>query len=255
MSPSAIGAETAATTSGSAATTKNHASTGTTAEPGVWSNEVELLHSSADPEDINDKHAAAFADYDGDGRRDLFVTGGGGGGRGSRATTISCTTSWRTTSRTSRRRGMTNKQGSGRFVLWFDYDRNGTLDAYVGHFLRPVHREENRNKLWHNDAGHFRDVAQMANVGEFGQALSGESADLDGNDYRDLIVVPQSPTRLYVNRGDGTFKRESLGVDLAESVAAGDYDNDGDLDLFISRGRRNGVPQLSKLLRHDTGGT
>src|SRR5262245_9662264 len=87
--------------------------------------------------------------------------------------------------------------------------------------------------------------------------------DMDGDGDLDLFLVQSGsvlkpnvkdpPNRLYRNRGDGTFEDVTAGsgTDVAGygmGVAAGDYDNDGDVDLFVT----NAGPNI--LLRNDGAG-
>ncbi|MFN8603518.1 MAG: CRTAC1 family protein [Candidatus Binatia bacterium] len=120
-----------------------------------------------------------------------------------------------------------------------DYDRDGYPDLFVVRGdLGPAHLFRNRGD------GTFTDVAEQAGVavgpGRYSSATFG---DVDGDGWRDLIVVGFDGTQpvLLRNRGDGTFEDITAGSGLllpqlhSFSASFGDYDRDGDLDLFVSR--------------------
>jgi hypothetical protein len=89
----------------------------------------------------------------------------------------------------------------------------------------------------------------------------GAFLDLDGDGWLDVLLLdgrgfdagaPSGRSRLYRNRHDGTFAdvSERIGLDLpihALGVAAADYDNDGDIDLYVTAVGPN------RLLRNDAG--
>ena len=151
----------------------------------------------------------AVADFDNDGRLDLFVTGYGGN------------VLYRNLGN-CKFEDVTEKAGvrGGGFstgAAWADYDRDGHVDLFVS---RYVHVD--LNNLPEFGKGKFcRYKGVLVQCGPWG--LQGES---------DL---------LYHNRSDGTFEEVSVhaGVNDAQGrfglgVVWGDYDNDGWPDLFVA---------------------
>ena len=148
-----------------------------------------------------------------------------------------------------------------------DYDRDGWLDLYVGNYVqysvetdRPCTNLAGRrdyctpevyaaqaDRLYRNlGDGRFADETAAALPGAaFGPALGVSSADFDGDGWIDIYVANDVHANLlWLNQGDGTFREGGLlsGVALSGDgateasmgVDAGDFDNDGDFDLFMT---------------------
>ena len=148
-----------------------------------------------------------------------------------------------------------------------DYDRDGRLDLFVGNYLSytlaghtqcydragapdycaPETSRPHPDVLYRNRGdGTFEDVTATAGLGrEFGPALGSATADFDGDGWIDLFVAnDQRENQLWMNQGDGTFANRALAAGAAlgaggnakadMGVDAGDFDNDGDEDLFIT---------------------
>jgi|GEM_PF-1717079 len=121
-----------------------------------------------------------------------------------------------------------------------DYDRNGTIDLYA------VRGNIGPNLLFRNEGdGTFKEVAGFGGVGLQSPAGTSSSAplfcDLDGDGWLDLFVgaVQGGPPALFRNDRDGTFTNvfAKSGIAVTRdtfSAACGDYDRDGDLDLFLA---------------------
>ncbi|MEO5823885.1 MAG: CRTAC1 family protein [Vicinamibacteraceae bacterium] len=120
-----------------------------------------------------------------------------------------------------------------------DVDNDGDLDLFIhrGGWEIPM-----RNSLLRNDGtGVFTDVTKAAGLANGVFAThSAAWADYDNDGWVDLYVGHElAPSRLYRNRGDGTFEDVSTKAGVAgnaftKGVSWGDYDNDGFPDLYAS---------------------
>ena len=152
-------------------------------------------------------------------------------------------------------------------AAFVDYDRDGWLDLFVGHYLnwnvatsmpcfspsgRPDYCSPNvfqpqPSRLYHNNRdGTFTDVTAAAGLAaEFGPALGVSTADFNGDGWPDIYVANDGqPNQLWINQRNGTFKNMGLLSGTALSahgkakagmgIDAGDIDNDGDEDLFVT---------------------
>lgn len=203
---------------------------------------------------------AAVADFDNDGRADLFVAGVNrnvlyrnlGGGKFE---------------------DVTVKSGikSGEWAVaagWFDYDRDGRLDLWVVHYAKwspaydrycgdqargvriychPKYFEGLAGTLYRNKGdGTFEDVSVKSGIAAFvGRGMSVAFADFDQDGYPDVFVTNDNmPNFLFHNKGNGTFEEVGLlaGTALRDAgkpvasmgVEFKDYDNDGLPDAFVT---------------------
>jgi enediyne biosynthesis protein E4 len=167
-------------------------------------------------------------------------------------------------------------------AAFFDYDRDGWLDLFVGNYLRfslasepcrtaagtadycgPVPADAVPDRLLHNRGdGSFADVTNAAGLaGTYGPALGVSTTDWNGDGWIDLYVAnDETPNQLWINQGNGTFRDEALLAGCAVSgegkpqasmgVDAGDYDGDGDDDLVMDNLTGEGIT----LYRNDGAG-
>ena len=158
--------------------------------------------------------------------------------------------------------------GWGVPASFVDVDRDGWLDLFVGNYLQyslethvpcfhpaarlgnycepETHRAAPSRFYRNRGDGTFADVTIAAGLArEFGPALGIATADVDGDGWIDLFVAnDQRENQLWVNQRDGTFLNMAVpwGVALGGAgevkadmgVDFGDFDNDGDEDLFIT---------------------
>ena len=161
------------------------------------------------------------------------------------------------------------RYGSG--CTWVDYDRDGHLDLFVATYLDTTLEKlpkpgENADCRWkgvpvncgprglptgfaqlfrNNGDGTFTDVSRQSGIAAAGGAypMTVVAADYDNDGWPDIYVACDStPSWLFRNQHDGTFRQEGLerGAALSEDgleqagmgVAVGDYDLDGNLDIF-----------------------
>jgi len=127
-----------------------------------------------------------------------------------------------------------------------DYNNDGWLDLYVCKYHNPNFYSGYMysNRLYRNNGdGTFSDVTISAGLPTPIQAsFCSAFFDYDRDGHQDIIVVNdrfQYYNYLYHNKGDGTFEDLSfysgIGIYIeAMSSTVGDYDHDGDQDVFIS---------------------
>src|SRR6185436_20256697 len=132
---------------------------------------------------------------------------------------------------------------------WADFDNDGDLDEVVGFRGRP-------NRLYRQDHGRFEDVAAAVGLADTVETRVAAWGDFDGDGHLDLYVgfAGGVPNKLYRNDGNGrhfTDVAPALGlrlVGVSRQASWIDYDNDGDLDLFVAF-----RDQPNRLFRNDNG--
>ncbi len=131
-----------------------------------------------------------------------------------------------------------------------DIDNDGDLDLYVsiyGSALEnspdpPFHdRYGVPDRLFRNNGnGTFTDITDEAEVGDPGWALGMTFLDYDNDGDQDIYVANDfGCNSLFQNDGTGHFKNVAkqagaLDYGFGMSASPGDYDNDGDLDIYVS---------------------
>jgi enediyne biosynthesis protein E4 len=219
---------------------------------------------------------AAWGDYDNDGYLDLVVTSYDRiylfhNNRDGTFTDV------------TRKAGLDRYRGFWTGATWGDYNRDGYLDLYICGYVRykpgerndsstsqfglevpftlnPASYEPERNLLFSNNGnGTFAEVAQRLGVSNpDGRSLSAIWHDFDGDAWPDLYVANDiSENKLYLNK-HGTFVDAGRSAWVEEyrgsmGLAVGDFDRDGDDDLFISHWIAQGFALYQSLLSEQKG--
>ena len=202
----------------------------------------------------------AVADYDNDGRPDLFITNFG-------------------------HNLLYHNEGNGRFrnvtseagvagggwstgAAFLDYDRDGQLDLFVARYLdwdfsnnpwcgpqrvkqrgycHPNAFNAVTHLLYHNEGhGRFREVSRQTGIAAHpGKGLGVAINDYDGDGWPDILVANDSVAQqLFHNNGNGTFSEVALEAGVAFNqngrsfagmgVDFSDFNNDGKPDIFLN---------------------
>ena len=183
-----------------------------------------------------------FADFNNDGWLDLYVSAGEGGAR------FYKNDSGKFVFLSDRAGGPDNTyptEGAG----FADFDNDGWVDLYCANYENWEKHEYYPDQLFQNQHGYFADVTKKSGIiPPYGIDLAGRGVnwgDFNNDGYQDCYVSNYRLCEnfLWVNNHDSTFTNLAgqLGV-AGEEVNGwyghtigsewGDFDNDGDLDLF-----------------------
>lgn len=187
--------------------------------------------------DVPDTRAAAWGDFDLDGDPDLFVGLDQVEGEGNRLYRNDATSEGRRFVDVAPDLGI-DDSGVSRQPAFVDFDGDGDLDLFVAFRDQP-------NRLYRNDGDGFTDVTEPSGVGDPRRTVGAAWFDMDGDGDLDLFTANQNGDEdgVFENQGDGTFRDVAGALGMSQpgrteeqgsvGVAVADFDNDGDLDLFV----------------------
>jgi hypothetical protein len=194
---------------------------------------------------LKDRHGMAWADWNGDGRMDLFVAQGGVSGRTADFPEIYPYELFSGTGTgladVTPREDFKKCEARPRQVAWVDVDGDGLLDLFVCGAW-------SRNQLFKQmPGGRFVDVTEPSGLLATQNGLS-SWFDADGDGDPDLFVAGRECFALYLN-DRGHFRGTILGPTPHTGggvepeyrqfgrPAVADFDGDGDVDIYVASGR------------------
>jgi hypothetical protein len=141
---------------------------------------------------------------------------------------------------------------------WGDYDNDGDLDVYI------TNQQDEDNLLYRNDGDwKFTRISDAPMVTDGGHSYTAAWVDVDNDGNLDLFVANGGMShvganRLYRNLGGGNFESVSEGAIVTDEAATcgiawGDYDDDGDLDVYVVNTGFASPGNLDALYRNDGG--
>lgn len=187
---------------------------------------------------MHDLHGTAAGDYDNDGDLDIVVTQGGGNGEHPSKTNFYKNENGKLILATGDVK--IDRGGRGRGAKWLDADLDGDLDLML--FNEASLSGDKPQHFFYENLGdgtfRFKEVSGLQDVHPSRVLLT----DFNGDNIDDVILY--GPLSLWQGNGDFTFTdvtgqipKSIAGLKQIMAVADLDIDNDGDLDLYLARGK------------------
>ena len=184
------------------------------------------LPSTSGMQILTDSRGVALADYDRDGRLDVFIAKSGGPNRLFRNLG---NLQFQDVAQTA---GV-NAVGDNRVGAWADYDNDGLVDLFAGG-MRSYYLYRNRGD------GTFEERSNALGIKPSTNICAAMWSDVENNGRLDLYTANlNAENTFFLQLNDGAFRNDISPAGLLDpdepsmGGAFGDYDNDGDRDLYL----------------------
>ena len=188
---------------------------------------------------MQDLHGTALGDYDKDGDLDLFLSRGGGNGKNPSVSYFYLNDEMNLV-RFTGDAGI-NMGGRGRGARWIDMDLDGDLDLFIMNETSLF--KKSPQHLFFENVGNGRFNQRRVDGLEDIRASRTTVTDFNRDGIDDIVMY--SPLSLWQGNGDFSYTdvSEMLPASLADlrgvmAITDIDIDNDGDLDLYLARGKK-----------------
>lgn len=189
---------------------------------------------------MGDMHGVSVGDIDKDGKLEIIMSRGGGSGSNARNSKMF---------RVTREREFISLPDfnvplelmRGRTVKFFDGDNDGDLDLINFAFPDAEKKGESENYVYKNDGkGELILTSHLPPSHIDGQKVL--LTDYNGDGIMDMVIYGHKNIKTFLGNGDLTYTETTkkvlpFDIDEVNNIVELDYDNDGDFDLFINRGK------------------
>ncbi|KVX01297.1 CRTAC1 family protein [Shewanella frigidimarina] len=191
-----------------------------------------------------DVHGISAADYDNDGEVDVIITLGGGNGTQPQPPRLFKQTQGKFNDVTEQS-GLAKMGARGRSARWLDVDNDGDLDLIQINAEKMIAENVPRNLLFINQ-GNGQFVYHSSPLFENIDAEKVLVTELNHDQLPDLITFnAYSPLQIWLGEKNGQYRNATSqylpshlhDTSFVTAVAQADIDNDGDIDLYLARGK------------------
>jgi hypothetical protein len=206
---------------------------------------TEVTHTMLDAASLGgDKHGAAWADFNNDGRLDLVQLTGAKQGVGVQPKRLFVNQDGKLVERAVDL-GVDNPPGRTRMPLWLDIDQDGKLDLFQGAEAR--FDDLTPPFLFAQEDGRFADATPLLKPDSRSAPFCVLTA-INDDRYPEVVcrLMGKRPVQVFDTATAPARTLDLLPDSAFEDVAAGDFDNDGRVDLFMARKNPGGRVALAR---------